>query len=593
MINKLLEILLDNVPYSMWLRSIDGRFLFVNKYYADSLNLDKADVIGKTLQELYPKDLAIEYESNYEEVLQENKPKLFSGYQDDIFLECYLAPIKVDGNIEFFIGILQDQTERKKYEEEITKQKELLQTIIDTIPDCIFHKDINGKYLDCNVAFSNEYYKQDRKKIIGKSDRELKSMLKADDLLNKNSIVDEIVKLDNKVIKNKKKECSKLKIKYNEKTKYMESIKVPIINKKGDVSSIVGISRNVTDNVALEKKLKKMSYKDKLTGLYNRAYFDEKLKELDNNKDLPLSLIMGDVNGLKIVNDTIGHLKGDELLVSISKVIKNSCRKEDFVFRWGGDEICIILPKTTKEEAQNICNRIKNNCKEYSTGNIPLSISLGTSTKVDSTKDINEVLMEAEDKAYREKLIHGRDTRRFIMNSLQETLISKHPQTQEHADRVVKYANRLGKKLGLSNEELSELILLAKLHDIGKIGIPDNVLLKPGKLNDYEFNIMKTHSEKGYRIALSNPEIEQVAQGILTHHERYDGSGYPLGLKQNQIPYLARIICVVDAYDAMTNDRSYKNKISKKDAIKELIKYSGSQFDPEIVNAFLEEIVND
>ncbi len=593
MINKLLEILLDNVPYSMWLRSIDGRFLFVNKYYADSLNLDKADVIGKTLQELYPKDLAIEYESNYEEVLQENKPKLFSGYQDDIFLECYLAPIKVDENIEFFIGILQDQTERKKYEEEITKQKELLQTIIDTIPDCIFHKDINGKYLDCNVAFSNEYYKQDRKKIIGKSDRELKSMLKADDLLNKNSIVDEIVKLDNKVIKNKKKECSKLKIKYNEKTKYMESIKVPIINKKGDVSSIVGISRNVTDNVALEKKLKKMSYKDKLTGLYNRAYFDEKLKELANNKDLPLSLIMGDVNGLKIVNDTIGHLKGDELLVSISKVIKNSCRKEDFVFRWGGDEICIILPKTTKEEAQNICNRIKNNCKEYSTGNIPLSISLGTSTKVDITKDINEVLMEAEDKAYREKLIHGRDTRRFIMNSLQETLISKHPQTQEHADRVVKYANRLGKKLGLSNEELSELILLAKLHDIGKIGIPDNVLLKPGKLNDYEFNIMKTHSEKGYRIALSNPEIEQVAQGILTHHERYDGSGYPLGLKQNQIPYLARIICVVDAYDAMTNDRSYKNKISKKDAIKELIKYSGSQFDPEIVNAFLEEIVND
>lgn len=593
MINKLLEILLDNVPYSMWLRSIDGRFLFVNKYYADSLNLDKDAIVGKTLQELYPKDLALEYESNYEEVLRENKAKLFSGYQDDIFLECYLAPIKIDESVEFFIGILQDQTERKKYEEEITKQKELLQTIIDTIPDCIFHKDVNGKYLDCNIAFSNEYYKQDREKIIGKNDIELKSILKVDDLLNKNSIVDEIVKLDNKVIKNKKKECSKLKLKYNEKTKYMESIKVPIIDKKGDVSSIVGISRNITDNVALEKKLKKMSYKDKLTGLYNRAYFDEKLKELDNNSHLPLSLIMGDVNGLKIVNDTIGHLKGDELLVAISRVIKNSCRKEDFVFRWGGDEICIILPKTTKQEAENICNRIKSNCKKYSTGNIPLSISLGMSTKVDSLKGINEVLIEAEDNAYREKLIHGKDSRRFIINSLQETLISKHPQTQEHADRVVKYANRLGKKLGLSNEELSELILLAKLHDIGKIGIPDDILLKPGKLDNHEFNIMKTHSERGYRIAMTNPEIEQVAQGILTHHERYDGNGYPLGLKQNQIPYLARIICVVDAYDAMTNDRSYKNKISKKDAIKELIKYSGSQFDPNIVNAFLEEIESD
>lgn len=168
MISSLLEILLDNIPYSVWLRSIDGEFLFVNKYYADSLGLDKSNIIGKYLNELYPIDLANEYEGNYIEVINSGNPKLFTGYLDDIFLECYIAPIKISNKIEMFLGILQNQTNRKKYEDEIIKQKELLQTIIDTIPDCIFHKDIEGTYLHCNKAFAKEYYKTDKKEIIGK-----------------------------------------------------------------------------------------------------------------------------------------------------------------------------------------------------------------------------------------------------------------------------------------------------------------------------------------------------------------------------------------------------------------------------------------
>lgn len=589
MFDNLLEILIDTIPYSLWLRNIDGKFIFVNKYYADSLNLKKDDIIGKTLNELYPKELAKEYEGNYEEVIKYNKPRLFSGYFEDTFLECYIAPINKDNNIEMFLGILQNQTDRKKYEEEIIKQKHLLETLINTIPDCVFHKDTDGRYVDCNVAFAKEYYGKEKQEIIGKTDREIKANL---DINNK--MIDDIVNADKEVIKSKFKKSKTVRIKSDENnSKYMESIKAPILNSFGSVTGIVGVARNVTKTVILEEKLKKMSYKDKLTELYNRAYFDEKINEFKDEKYLPMSLIMGDVNGLKIVNDTIGHLKGDELLVDICNVIKKSCRKQDFIFRWGGDEICILLPNTSEIEAEVICERIRKNCDNTPTDTIPLSIALGTSSKNTCDRNIDDLLKEAEDRVYRDKLLNSRGGRSFMIDSLQESLGQKHPQTEEHTDRVVSYAKRLGIRLKLSNDKLNELILSAKLHDIGKIGIPDEILLKPGKLNEDEFMIMKTHAEKGYRIAKSNPEIEPVAKCILAHHERYDGKGYPLGLKGEDIPLLARIICVVDSYDAMTSGRSYKAKISKECAINELKRCSGNQFDPYIVEEFLEEIKAD
>lgn len=485
---------------------------------------------------------------------------------------------KNNESIEMFVGMLQDKTPRKKYEEEIIRQKELMKTIIDAVPDCIFYKDIDGKYIDCNNAFAKSYYKTNKEYIIGKNDIEIENLSSQENKdLIRSSMVNKIIAMDKQVIKNKSKQCSKIKIKYeNNGAKYMRSIKVPLINKRGDVLGIVGVARDITETVVLENKLNKMSYKDKLTGLYNRAYFDEKLKILNSKKYLPLSLIMGDVNGLKVVNDTIGHLKGDELLVDIAKVIDKSCRKEDFVFSW----------------AEDICNRIRQKCKENETSIIPLSIALGSSTKIDETKYIDEILTEAEDKVYRKKLLHGTSIKSFIIKSLQETLAQKYPQTEEHTNRVVRYARHLGEKLNLPNHKLNELILLAKLHDLGKIGIPDEILLKPGELNSSEFDIMKTHTEKGYRIAMSNPDIEHVAKGILTHHERYDGKVHLLGLKGDEIPFLARIICVVDSYDAMTNDRTYKNKISKQKAIKELVKYSGTQFAPYIIKVFLKELEN-
>ncbi|WP_042274875.1 sensor domain-containing diguanylate cyclase/phosphohydrolase [[Clostridium] dakarense] len=580
MFDNLLELLLDTVPYSIWMMSIDRKFSFANKFFCDSLNKSKEEVLGKTLFDLYEKELAIEYTGNYDEVLKLNKAKLFTGYQGDLFLECYIAPIKDEDEIVGFLAIHQDQTERKKNEEEIIRQKNLLKTIMDTIPDSIFYKNIEGTYLDCNIAFAKDYYNLEKEDVINKKDIEI---------VKDSKLIKKIVETDSKVIDSKTKEVNRIKIKDNENIKYMESIKTPILDDNGKIWGIVGVSRDITSRILLERDLKKLSYIDKLTGVYNRAYFDKKVEDMNKESYLPLSLIVGDVDGLKIVNDTLGHLKGDELLIQITDVLKKVCKKNNLIVRWGGDEFVILLPNTEYEDSKILCKKIKDACKEEGYKHIPLSISLGCSTKRNLNQSIDDILKEAEDEVYKQKLPSQSNSKNHLLVSLQDTLKEKCIDTQEHTDRVVKYAKRLANKMNLSEDRANELVLAATLHDIGKIGIPDDILLKPGKLTDSEYKTIKTHTEKGYRIAKSNYEIAHIAKCILSHHERWDGRGYPLGLKGEEIPYLARLVCVIDSYDAMTSSRPYKDKISNKKACEEIKRCSGSQFDPNIVKIFLEE----
>ena len=580
MLDNILEVLLDTIPYSIWLRSSEGDYIFANQYFCDSLNMSKNDILGKTVYDIYGKKLGKEYTKNYKEIEESGIPKLFTGYQEEIFIECYIAPIKKENKIVAYLGILQDQTKRKKYEEETIKQKNLLKTLVDTIPDSIFYKDIDGRYLDCNIAFAKDYYQCNKREVIGKKDKDMTSSPK---------LLKDILITDERVIKNKEKQVNLINIENDGQIKYMECIKAPILDNKKNVWGIVGVSRDITERVLTERELKKISYTDKLTDVYNRTYFDKKIKNLNTENNLPLSLIMGDVDGLKIVNDTLGHLKGDELLVQIANVLKKVCKKESLTVRWGGDEFVVLLPNTEYEEAKKICNKIKSVCKKESYTSIPLSMSLGCATKTNINQNINAILKEAEDKLYKEKLPSHINSKKRILNVLNKSLTEKSLETKQHTDRVVNYVKKLGNSMGLNSSQMKELILSAKLHDIGKIGIQDEILLKPEKLTDDEFDIIKTHTEKGYRVAKSNYEIAYVANNILSHHERWDGKGYPLGLKDKEIPLLSRIICIADSYDAMTSERAYKNKMSNGEAIKEIKKCSGKQFDPELVKIFIEE----
>jgi diguanylate cyclase (GGDEF)-like protein len=369
--------------------------------------------------------------------------------------------------------------------------------------------------------------------------------------------------------------------------RYFEVSLSPVKIRQKEIAGKLLIMKDITDRKSYEKKIKYMSFHDYLTGLYNRAFFEEELARLNVERNLPLSIVLGDVNGLKMINDTYGHEKGDELLIKVAGILKQCFRKSDIVSRWGGDEFIILLPLTDCSVAEEITARIHDICSEHQIEDMPLSISLGIATKVNQDEAIEETLKVAEDKMYANKMSDEKRTHRTIISSLEKSLDKKNYETEEHVERMGDMALLIGKDLNLSQDKLNDLIMLAALHDIGKIAVADNIILKPGKLSPQEWEMVKKHPEVGYRIAKSSTDLAAIADAILTHHENWDGTGYPEGLKSDDIPLVSRIISIVDAYDAMTNDRPYRRALAKEQAVAEIKKCSGTKYDPKLVEIFL------
>ena len=371
--------------------------------------------------------------------------------------------------------------------------------------------------------------------------------------------------------------------------RHFNTLLAPEFDLHGEVQTILSISRDVTEQKKVEAQLKEMGLRDQLTGLYNRTFFDIELERLDVPRQLPLSIIIGDLNGLKLVNDAFGHIEGDRLLRRVAEILKEQFRNEDIVARWGGDEFAIILPQTSTEEVEEISRRLGTALEEDvdEVHSIRVSMAFGHGTKDDRDEDVSLVLRRAEERMYRNKLLESESARHALFSSLEESLRETHVETEAHAQRLNDMAVALGGELGLPPDEINELRLLASLHDIGKISIPAPLLLKPEPLTDEEWKIIERHPEVGYRIVRSSPDLASIADAILSHHERWDGRGYPRRLSGESIPLTARIIAVVDAYDVMTTGRPYREAISPEDALREVERCSGSQFDPRVVRAFL------
>jgi len=364
-----------------------------------------------------------------------------------------------------------------------------------------------------------------------------------------------------------------------------------LIRYKGKPAMLI-IVTNVNERKKAEERILYLSFHDHLTGLYNRRFFEEELKRLDTKRQLPLSLIMGDLNGLKLINDVFGHLEGDRLLKETAEILKKVSRSEDILARWGGDEFVLLLPKTSILDSEEIVQRIIKEFKKTSSQKIPKSLSLGAATKEAAVQDIQTVILDAESNMYKSKLGGKESLASSIIFALMQALYEKSNETKEHTDRIHDLSLKLGKSIKLPSNQLDELSLLTSLHDIGKVAIPETILLKEGSLTEQEWESIKKHPEIGFNIAQVSPQIAHIAKPILSCHENWDGSGYPLKLKGESIPIISRIVLIADAYDVMTNKRPYNEPISKYDAIKELKRCAGSQFDPVLVDKFIEILPN-
>jgi len=364
-----------------------------------------------------------------------------------------------------------------------------------------------------------------------------------------------------------------------------------VYDEKGRVVTIEGLLIDVTASKERQFQIEYLLNHDALTGVYNRLAFSEKRKEYDENNILPVSVITCDIDGLKIINDAFGMATGDVLLKETARILARHLENGDFLARLGGDDFAVLLPNKTAEQAADMIDRIQEDTNEYNQridGNAKkIHISFGYATKELPDETIELVQKVAEENMNKQKLLEHKSLHSSIVASIKTTLLEKSQETKEHAERLAFLSRKMGEKMQLSKGDMNDLELFAVLHDIGKVGIKDKILNKPEPLTPEEWVEMRKHTEIGYRIAMSSPELIPIADYILSHHEKWDGTGYPQGLYGKEIPLAARILTVADAYDAMTQDRAYRKALSQEYALSEIEKNAGTQFDPEVVDVFV------
>lgn len=566
----------------------DNRFVYhmVNKGYEAEVGISAESVNGLTPQDLYGETFGRQIESHYVECVMTKKPMF---YEEQLIYQgkkkvwhTLLSPIISEGNVVQIVGSSRNITTLKQWEDELSRERQLLKVTLHSIGDAVITTDTDRRIVIFNKV---------AEELTGWKRKEARGRL-LDEVMS--TVCEKKYELFDYTLTGqaggKQQAEHKVLIARDGTKKIISSSEAFIRDESDNILGVVIVFRDVTLEKQKEEEVRYLGYHDKITGLYNRTYFEEALLHLDDELHMPLGLIMGDSNGLKMVNDVFGHEEGDKLLNRIGEIFKSICSDEDIVARVGGDEFAVILPRSSTDRVNSIIASIKQMCNVETASPISPSVALGAAVKTTMEEDIKNIYKLAEDRMYNNKLVESKSIRSSIISSLKKTLEERTHETEAHAQRMRELSIKVGNIMKLYDNELDELSLLAMLHDIGKIAIPDYILGKPSKLTEEEWKIMKSHCEIGYRIAVASPELAHIANLILSHHERWDGGGYPQGLKGEEIPLLSRIIAVVDAFDAMTSDRPYHAAIPGEAALKELKRCSGTQFDPHIVDSFIDVI---
>lgn len=484
------------------------------------------------------------------------------------------------GEPETYIGSFHDITEERQYECELHNEREKLKVTLASIGDGVIATDIKG-----NITIINNQAEKltgwEAKDALGKPFDIIFNIINESTRTRCESPIEKVLRSGLIIgLANHTALISKFGTEYS-----IADSAAPIRDSSGNILGVVIVFRNVTEEKKRQDQINYISYHDSLTGLYNRRFFEEQFSKIDTDENLPISIIMGDVNGLKITNDAFGHEEGDRLLQKAGEAMQAACRSTDIVARWGGDEYVILLPNTSRTEAEQIIERITKIESSMKVGPINVSVSFGCGVKEKEGESLLAVWKNAEDRMYARKLPESENMRRRFIKNVMDTLRDENPDQIGHFMRVGELSQQIGRAMHLPEKDITKLKLAGKLHDIGKVAIDKSILTKKGSLTQREWDDIRRHPDIGYKILKSSKKTAGISEYVLAHHERYDGKGYPAGLKGDKIPLLSRIITVADSFDAMTHDRNYRRAMSLEQAGEELIRNKGTQFDPNVVDA--------
>lgn len=572
------------IPDLLFVINDKGVFIDCEANDENLLLMPKKAFIGKTISEIMPEEIAKVSCEKIKLVLENEELQSFEYKLEILGQEQYFEARMVKKGNDKVLVMSRNITIERKNRLELKASEYTFRTLFENSADAILIIEDN-RIIDCNLAVFELLAYDYKTNIVGKHLWDLSPEKQPDGRISREKVL-EMTKISENNIK------AKFEWWYKKSDGTILPVEIMLTSILLNGKRVFhALCRDVSSRKQMEQKLKYLSYHDQLTGLYNRRFFEHELKRLDNEKNFPLTIIMADVNGLKLINDSFGHVMGDELLIKVAKVLKKGCGANDIIARLGGDEFIILLPKTHSCKGEQIVRDIRELALREKVGNLNISISFGWETKNSYEDKINEVLKKAEDNMYKKKLFESPSMRGKTIKAIINALHEKNKREEQHSHRVSLLCKSMGEALGFNEREIDELKTVGLLHDIGKIAIEENILNKPGRLTNDEWQEIKRHPEIGYRILSTVNDMSEMAEYVLAHHEMWNGKGYPKGLKGEEIPIQSRIIAIVDAYDAMTSERSYRNALSETFAVEELQKNAGIQFDAQLVKVFIEKVL--
>ncbi len=563
----------------------DYRILRVNQNFEAQTGLENKQSVGKRITELI--DVVEPYWFEYNgKVALNGESRTFEAFNAGVNRLFRISSFSPEHG--YFAMIIDDITQQKETEAQLIYEKNLFETTLLSVGDGVISTDAQG-----NVQFMNKAAEAltgwEAEEARGRRFEEVFRIL-----CGKNR--QECANPVRQVLEQKK------AIELDEDTiliardgfeRYIDDSAAPILDAKMTITGVVLVFRDNTEQRKKQREILSLSFTDPLTTLNNRRYYDQVKQELDTEPYYPLTLVVADVNGLKLTNDAFGHEAGDDLLRKVAEVMRKTCREDDIISRIGGDEFVLLLPQTDALHAQAIVKRLNTALEKEHIKGIQVSVSFGYAVKDEDGEHFDDTFKIAEDVMYQNKLASSLAFKKQVISSLLERLFSMDHTLEEHSRKVADLAASLARVLGYPEHEVQELYLAGFYHDLGKIAIDPAIIKKSSsEMTRSELLEFKRHAEIGYNILRSVGEYAPFSEAVLHHHERWDGNGYPQGLRHEAIPRQAQILAITNIYADLVGPRLHGEDMSKQEAIDSLREHKNTQFDPELVETFITKILN-